>query len=233
MKKRKAKLSAPLTNREITWAVVYLLFQMMALPSLIVAGFGLLNVTATDARVNFCYYLINFLGILLIFRNFLKKNLKNAGSRFGRLCAGAALGFLGYYCASLALSRVYGWIAPEFSNVNDAAIAAMSGENCLLVAVGTVLLVPTAEECLYRGLFFRGLYGKSRWAAYLLSAAAFCSIHVLGYLGSYDALTLLLCFLQYIPAGLCLAWSYEFSDTIFAPILIHTAINALGVLALR
>jgi membrane protease YdiL (CAAX protease family) len=56
---------------------------------------------------------------------------------------------------------------------------------------------------------------------------------VLGYIGSADLLTLALCFLQYIPAGLCLAWAYDASGSIFAPVLIHTVINALGILSLR
>ena len=58
-------------------------------------------------------------------------------------------------------------------------------------------------------------------------------IHVMGYIGQFDWLTLVLCFLQYIPAGLWLAWAYEKSDSIFAPMLIHTAINAIGIYAMR
>ena len=36
-------------------------------------------------------------------------------------------------------------------------------------------------------------------------------------------------FLQYLPAGLCLAWAYTKADTIFAPILIHAIINAVSI----
>ena len=36
-------------------------------------------------------------------------------------------------------------------------------------------------------------------------------------------------FLQYLPAGLCLAWAYTKADTIFAPILIHAAVNAVSI----
>jgi len=82
-------------------------------------------------------------------------------------------------------------------------------------------------------LIFRELYGKSRWAAYLVSIAAFAAVHIIGYLRVYSPMELLLSFLQYLPAGLCLAWSYAKSDTIFAPILIHTAVNAIGISAMR
>ena len=46
-------------------------------------------------------------------------------------------------------------------------------------------------------------------------------------------LELFLSFLQYVPAGLCLAWSYEKADSIWAPILIHIAVNQMGNLAMR
>ena len=67
----------------------------------------------------------------------------------------------------------------------------------------------------------------------LLSVFVFAAVHVVGYIGQWDTLTLVLCFVQYIPAGLCLAWSYTRSDTIFAPILIHAAINFIAIRGLR
>ena len=44
---------------------------------------------------------------------------------------------------------------------------------------------------------------------------------------------LLLCLLQYIPAGLFLAWSYARCNTIVAPVLIHMTVNAMGLYILR
>ena len=79
------------------------------------------------------------------------------------------------------------------------------------------------------GLMF-GLPSMSRMSATIL---AFAIIHIIGYIGKYSALELLMAVLQYLPAGLCLAWAYTKSDTIFAPILIHAAINAVGILAMR
>ena len=67
---------------------------------------------------------------------------------------------------------------------------------------------------------------------YILSALVFCAIHVISYIGSADPLTLVLCFVQYLPASLCLAWAYTEADNIFAPILIHIAVNTMSILAL-
>ena len=61
----------------------------------------------------------------------------------------------------------------------------------------------------------------------------FSAIHILGYIGKASTLTLVLSFLQYLPAGLCLAWSYAKSETILTPIVIHTLINAWGIYEMR
>ena len=40
--------------------------------------------------------------------------------------------------------------------------------------------------------------------------------------------SVLLAALQYIPAGIALGWTYEKSNTIWAPILLHMTINAIS-----
>ena len=140
------------------------------------------------------------------------------------------LGLAAYYACTYAVNYFITLIAPGFANANDASISAMLGSSRFLMTVGTVVLVPLAEECLFRGLIFTGLLGKNRKWAYALSVLGFCAVHVLGYLGSADALTLSICFLQYVPSGLVLAWSCEKSGSLFAPILIHAAINAGSIL---
>ena len=100
-------------------------------------------------------------------------------------------------------------------------------------ALAGIFLVPVAEEVFYRGLLFRYLSGRSRWLAYAVSITVFALVHVTGYIGSASALTLLLCFLQYLPAGYCLAWCYANTGTIITPILMHMIVNAYGISAMR
>ena len=83
------------------------------------------------------------------------------------------------------------------------------------------------------GLVFGLLLPKSKTAAYLVSAALFAAIHVVGYAGSVDLTSLVLAFIQYLPAGLVLGWAYEKGGTIIAPMVIHMAINAMGIWAMR
>ena len=122
---------------------------------------------------------------------------------------------------------------PQFTSINDAGIGQMVEENYALMFIGTVFFVPIAEECLFRGLVFRGLYDRNVILAWVVSVLLFAAIHVTGYIGSQPTLTLLLCFVQYLPAGLCLAGAYRLSGSLISPILIHALVNLIGMISLR
>ena len=101
------------------------------------------------------------------------------------------------------------------------------------MVISTVVLVPLAEEMLYRAVLFQSIYIRNRKLGYFLSAVLFALVHLLPYIHAADIPTLVLGFFQYIPAALCLAWAYTEADNIFAPILIHAIVNAMGVYAMR
>lgn len=217
-----------MTRRETALGWCYLLFSMFALPFILVF-FPSLSVT----EVNLIYFFLNFLSVILVFHRFLWVSVKKAARTPWQCLRFAVYGFGLYYLLSLLLSRCILLIDPDFFNVNDASLLDMTREHTTLMILATVFLVPVYEEVMYRGLFFLGLHKKSRLLAYGVSMLVFSSIHVMGYIGIYDPLTLTLCFTQYLPAGFALAWAYEKADTIAAPILIHITINQIGISALR
>ena len=231
--KRTYNIGANLSGRETFHGFVFLGFQLLLLPSLLDFVCQHTPVPLSDAEVNFLFYFVNFIAILLIFHDFLSRSLGHALHHFIDLCQAVILGFVAHQACRYAFTWMVQLFYPAFSNYNDQALTAMIQGNYLLMFIGTVILVPPVEECIYRGLIFRNLYPKSKWAAYIVSIFAFAAIHILGYINSYSALELLLAVLQYLPAGLCLAWAYTKADTIFAPILIHAAINFVSIHAMR
>ena len=227
--KKNYSFSGNLTNQETIGGFCYMAFQLLLLGDLLVWINGYLQNPLNTAELNFTFYLVNFIAILLIFHDFLGRSLKHATRHPAILCQAVILGLVAYYASSRVMDWAIGLLVPSFSNYNDQAITDMISGNFFLMAVSTVILVPPVEECLFRGLIFRNLYGKSHVAAYIVSIAAFAILHIIGYIGSYQPLELLMAFLQYLPAGLCLAWAYTKADTIFAPILIHAAVNAVSI----
>ena len=221
------------TKRQLLWGLIYLPVELIVLPVVLALFVILIPVALTDGQLNGIYFTLNFLVVLLIFHNFLLKDLCRCAGRIGKILGAAGLGFLMYMGANFVLSILILRLDPNFANVNDAAIADMAASDYWIIAFCTVFLVPVTEELLFRGVLFAGLYNRSRIAAYAVSAAMFCAVHVIGYIGTYPLQTLLLCLLQYIPPSLCLGWAYAKSDSVIAPVLIHTLVNALGVLSMR
>ena len=231
--KKNYNFSGNLTNQETIGGFCYMAFQFLLLGDLLGWINGYLQNPLNTAELNFTFYLVNFIAVLLIFNDFLSKALKHAVRHLAILCQAVILGLAAYYACVWVLDRVISMLVPSFSNYNDQAITSMVTGNFFLMAVGTVVLVPLVEECLFRGLIFRNLYGKNRPAAYIISILLFSMIHIAGYIRAYSPLELLMAFLQYLPAGLCLAWSYIRGNTIFAPIVIHAAINYITIRGLR
>ena len=219
------------TEKILGW--LYMAFSLLILPSLLNWFNAQLADPVNESTLNFVFYLTNFLFIICIFHRFLRASLIAAWRDIWIFLQAVVLGYVAYWAASKAMESVMSYLLPGFSNINDASISAMAESNYTLMLIGVVFLVPLSEEMLYRGLIFRNLWQSSKVAAYLLSMAAFAAIHVLGYIGSEDITTLVICFLQYLPAGLCLAWTYTKADNIFAPTLVHAIVNAIAIGALR
>lgn len=228
-----AKLPISMTGKEKLLGFGYAVIDLFFLPTLLNAMNAQLINPLSGAWINFLYFSLNFLFLFAIFSRFLKRSLGFAGKHMGDFLLAALAGFGGYWLSNIVLSFLITKFFPDFANPNDGSIAVMVDGNFAIMAVGAVVFVPMAEELIHRGLVFGNLARKSRAAAYIVSAAFFAAIHVVGYIGVSSQLHLLLAFVQYLPAGLLLAWAYERSGTIFAPIAIHMVINAMGIWAMR
>ena len=225
------KLSVTPTKAQRNWALVYMLLEFTVLPVAVSLANSLLPNPLADSRLNLVFFAMNYLAVGLILRKFIGQNLID--TRPGLLLGTAAVGMMAYWTMNFVVGLLIITINPEFSNVNDMAIAGMVQEDILFSVLGTVVLVPPCEELLFRGVVFGSLYNRRPIAAYVVSTLCFGAIHVVGYIGLFSWETLALCFLQYLPAGICLAWSYARSGSILTPILIHTLVNAMGVASMR
>ena len=224
-------MTVSLTRKEAVWGWRYLFFQLLFLPHLM----GFLNSLAGSLLnaplLNFAYFAINFFVVIFLFGRFLLANLQQ--NRPVKLILTAFIGLAGYWLASRCVHQLIVLIYPDFYNVHDQSVSGLVSSNFLPTAIGTVALVPVAVEIFYRGVFFGTLYRAHKLLGYALRVFFFALIHVLNYIGSYPIDLLCLCLLQYVPAGISLAWAYEKSDSILCPILMHTVLNAIGIFSMR
>ena len=180
-------------------------------------------------QLNIVAFVINFVAVAVIFRRFLWHGLIVACGNLWNTIKTAFLAFCVYYVCNILVNMFILRVMPSFYNVNDSAIGEMTAQSRVWMTLCVVLLVPVVEETLYRGVLFGRLYTKNQWFGYIASVAIFAAIHVIGYVGSYSTTQLLLCFLQYLPAGVALAWAYAKAETIWASILMHMVVNLIGM----
>ncbi len=211
----------------------YLGFQLVFLSPILALLNQQLPISLSGAQINFLYFFINFIAVCIIFRRYLAEMIKQSCSALPRVLAVSVTGFVLYWAATFLLNKLTLALCPDFFSLNDRNIQVLFSENFFLMFLGTVIFAPITEEVLYRGLLFRGLYDRSPRTAYLLSVAMFAGVHILSYVGSAPLSQILLCFIQYLPAGLIFAGCYYVSGSLLSPILIHMAVNFSAMLALR
>lgn len=220
-------MSGPLHRQELTFGSIYALFQFLLLPQLAAIANLFLKLPVWVLQVG--VFALNFLCTLVIFRRFLLAACKTALQHPLKTLGFSLLGLVLYYIGTFSVALLILILQPDYLNLNDSSISQLSQQSGIWMAVGTVLLVPVAEECVFRGLLFRGIYDRKPVLAGVLSVCLFSAVHIVGYIGIYEPVHLLLAFLQYLPAGLCLNFAYKKADTIIAPILMHTCINLIGM----
>ena len=212
--------------------LIYIFLQIFILPVILVVVNSFLPNPLSDAALNFSLFAINFICVTVIFHSFLIDSFRVFLKHPKQILRTCLTGFGLYWLGSILVNTLIICLDPNFSNVNDENIAVLSDQNIYLMAIGTVVLVPVVEETLYRGVIFGQLYRKNHVLGYVVSVAVFSLLHILGYIGYFSPFRLFLCFLQYIPAGFFLAWSYVKADTIWAPVLIHMIVNLIGMIAM-
>lgn len=227
MKKSKL-LYASMSRNEKILGCIWLIIQIF-LSYLMGLLNGLLSKPMGSGTLAFVTYAVNFVVIVCIFHSFLKNSLTAAWRDIWNFLQALVLGFVAHWACTKVLDWAISFLIPGYTPLTDASVSALAGSNIYLRIIGIVILAPVIQETLYRGLVFRNLWRKNKAAAYIISMIVFAAVHTLGYIGTEDITALVLCFIRYLPAGLCLAWTYSKADNVFAPIIVHAVINAISI----
>jgi hypothetical protein len=139
----------------------------------------------------------------------------------GAIRAGLGWGVLAWIGASLVSAAVY-YVFDALGIESDpqAAEQALSVIDPWLAILAIVILAPIAEEIFFRGVVFNAFLreGGRRWA-FIGSSLLFGAIHL-------SLVALIPIFLL----GLALAWVYERTNNLLAPIAMHMVVNGASVL---
>ncbi len=138
----------------------------------------------------------------------------------GALRAGFGWGLLAWVGSTIVLAGVV-WILEQLGQPPqpETAERAIALLDPILVVVAIVILAPLAEEVFFRGVVFNAFLREGgRWWAFIGSAALFSLIHL-------SLVSLVPIFLL----GLALAWVYDRTGSLLAPMAMHATVNGISV----
>ena len=229
LKEERTHFESCMTRRERNELLIYLPIHIGILPALLSWVFYRFKGTPDDPIMILIYYLIGAVYVVMTCRKFFARNAQNAMEEPGNSFLSFLFGFLMILCMTLLLNFVKLKLGVLNLNANNNAALGMAEDNFLAVFLSAVLLAPLVEEPLFRGVLFGEIYKNSKVWAYVISMLCFGLYHV-WMPAMNDGWKELLSIVDYLPASFALAWTYEHSDSIWASVLIHMLVNALGLI---
>ena len=156
---------------------IYLPFYLILISLMVAFVFLFLGRDLTAPKnllyVNLIYGVINIVVLTICFRKYLGKSFRQARHFPGRFFAAVGIGFAIYWIGNYVVTFLIQIIQPGLENINDNALGEIAGHGMLLMVLYTVLLVPTVEELMFRGLIFSSIRPRSRFWAYAVSMLVF------------------------------------------------------------
>ncbi len=228
------KTASPwLTDFERIAGGVFFLLYLIVFPLLMGWIFRgvelLLGISLSQSEENALYYYVAFVLTILIFYNFIGKTTHRFFSGLGHTLAAAGVGIVAFYGLNELLYRLTSVALGNQLNLNDITISAQIHDAPRPTLLIVIFIAPFVEEVLFRGYVFGMLRGHSKILAWGVSCVLFAFLHVWQLAaGSWSLWTVVL-LVQYLVPGLVLAWTYDRCGSLWGPILLHMAVNALSV----
>lgn len=231
MKKKAFRFPMSHTESIIGWVYVFVhVFAMTyILSALNIYVFPAMGFQLSTGNLNLLYYGIGFIFLLTTLFKFMKQSFADLCSNVLDTLIGVGAGYILYILLSYAVSSFLSLFLSDLTNPNSSAVINETRLNPnTMLAIG-VLLAPIVEEILFRGVVFGTLRKKSRLLAYVVSSVFFSIYHLWSYLIYSFNPVLLLFLVQYVPAGIVLAWSYERGRNVWCPVFLHMLINYISI----
>ena len=219
-----------LKKTEFWSAMILLLLHVVLFPIALSVLLSMYPQLLTEPQANLAYYVVTTTLVFLLMGRYLRRSFDVLIDNIFGCLRSFGLGIIMFFVLNTVAGLVMGALGlADGDNLNQEAINGMLAENRGMMTAMTVFLAPVAEETLFRGGLFCGLYRRGRWLAYGVCVLAFSVYHVWQYALAMWDISYLLMAIQYIPAAFTLCWIYEQSGSVWTSIFFHMGVNLLGV----
>jgi hypothetical protein len=228
----------PRTPPRKKWSIVlgillYLVGQLSVSPLLIRAGVissSELNAASGTTFTAATFWLLivaNILSVALIVAlvlSFYKEKLSSLGLKTKKLPKALLYGVVGFVVAYILADIIVAYPIQQHFGVDPTQQALSQSATVSgllpLILLSAVIIAPIAEEIVFRGYLYKAFRDRFKpWYAIIMSAALFSAIHL-------EPLAAVPLFV----IGVVLAYVYEKTDNLMAPIALHMLNNAVAFL---
>ena len=206
-------------------AILWLPMHVLGLPW----ALDFLHPGFTLAGLNFWTYALGAGLMTLLCLGFLRRDFDRVWERPFYILGQVLLGYALLMAADFLVALLVYAVAPQENPNNEAILDLVKADPGRILAI-TIVLAPLLEELMFRGGVFGLLRRWNRVLAYAVCMLVFGLYHTWQYALSDPIFWVYL--LQYLPAGYILCRSYEKTECIWTPILLHMLNNGLSLLLL-
>lgn len=223
--------------RTLAGGIPYWVFAFFFFPAILTLATGSAQGEEYIVWIEIGYHIINFVVIILFFFPYLKDsflilqiNTKEVLCTAG-LCAviivvlKVMILFLSLYCGN----GLYSDAAFGSFHTSETDLLLFStvvvGSQPLWGTLCFVLLAPITTSCLLYASIFAPMCERKPWLAYLLMAFMCLIKHLLMSFCLWPIEQEMAIFLVTLPVHLIACWSYQKTDTVWTPIVVHTLSN--------
>ncbi len=230
---KKQSFLHPMNKTEAVVGWIYVFVHSFAMVYILAAMntylFPMFGFQLNEIVFNFVWYFVGFIFLLIFLFHFLRESFADLWGNLLNTLVAVMLGYVANVLLSSVVSLVLSGFLSDLTNPNQAAVEAVTKLNPNSMVATAVLLAPVVEETLFRGVVFGTIRRKSAFLAYVVSCLLFSFYHLWQELIFSFSPELLLYMLQYIPAGIVLAWCYSYSRNIWGPVFLHMMINFISI----
>lgn len=222
--------TSSMNQKESAAALIYLPVHIFLLP--VIFGRMVNNGTISEPDGNLLLYAAALVFLITAEFRFMRREFDPLCDNMGKCFFQIILCYLIMMSLNLCVSGIVSLIEYAISgsgaegNLNNSAIMDMAGQDYGKMSAIGIFMAPIAEEIMFRGAVFSGLYKHGRILAYAVSMLLFSVYHVWGYAVSDPVYWIFI--IQYLPASFVLCRCYEKTNTIWAPVFLHMLVNSIS-----
>lgn len=233
-------LDRPETHTVIS-GLFYYFFAFVSLPFILLLLMqGSFSNLSVMTGVETAFHVINFVVVVLIFREYLmdsfsvfRSDVRNVLPAVGiAVSLMVIIGFMSNTVAGVLLIPDLSMAAASMLPLPEMELFLLCGDLVRLSPLWgllcMVVLVPVTASCMYYAISFAPICEQRPWLAYLAVALLIAVPRFCNGATYWDPHQELVLYLAQLPLHLIACWSYQKSDTVWAPILTLSCTNLIA-----